>query len=148
MEDLDALMPFTKTEDVRQQSEKVLQQIERLKKLTACIHELEASQNNRLQELEHALETDDVARALSAVEESQYQVVMAKESKKISDMIDGVSSSVRKEEEVLREIEEVVESLAAFGARTLFSRKRKRCAIHLSAVALPTLNFTVTSVIL
>ncbi|CBH17136.1 BRO1-like domain/ALIX V-shaped domain binding to HIV, putative [Trypanosoma equiperdum] len=112
MEDLDALMPFTKTEDVRQQSEKVLQQIERLKKLTACIHELEASQNNRLQELEHALETDDVARALSAVEESQYQVVMAKESKKISDMIDGVSSSVRKEEEVLREIEEVVESLA------------------------------------
>ncbi|RNF02204.1 programmed cell death 6-interacting protein [Trypanosoma rangeli] len=111
MEDLDALMPFVETKESRQQSAKVLEQVDVLKHLTQRKQKVEATQEVRLRELNELIESDNVTFALSSMEASQQNSILEWASKKISDAIERANETMREEEQVMTEVEQVVNSL-------------------------------------
>ncbi|RNF15061.1 programmed cell death 6-interacting protein [Trypanosoma conorhini] len=111
MEDLDALMPFVETTEARQQSAKVLEQVDALKQLNQRKERVEEEQEVRLRELNELLESDNVTFALSSVEDSQRGAVFEGEAQKISDAIERANETMREEEQIMAEVERVVNSL-------------------------------------
>nr|CCC94816.1 conserved hypothetical protein [Trypanosoma congolense IL3000] len=128
MEELDALMPFTKEADAHEHNEKILESVELLKKLLSRKQATEDGQNALLQKLEVLLESDSITHNLSAVEEAHYIVIKGRESQKIGDVIAQVNSAVREEEELLRELEELVSRLAILrSSDPIFEDMQKVC---------------------
>ncbi|KAF8298416.1 putative BRO1-like domain/ALIX V-shaped domain binding to HIV [Trypanosoma cruzi] len=111
MADLDALMPFVETKEARKQSERVLEQLEVLKNLTQRKRTTEETQDLRLRELNELIESDDVTFGLSAVEASQRSAVLDGAAQKISDAIERANETMREEEQIMAEVEQVVNSI-------------------------------------
>ncbi|CAD2215443.1 programmed cell death 6-interacting protein [Angomonas deanei] len=111
LNELDGLMPFSKTKESRQQSEKVQAVLKELQgileKQTTC----EDAQKKYLGELQDTIESDEIIYGLAAVDSAQRDAIINANTKKVNDIIDQVNTHSRELNEVSQQAETVMAKL-------------------------------------
>lgn len=112
MSDLDALMPFVLTKEAREQSGKIQEHIEQLKKLLEQKETVENEQVAEQRALHDLIESDTVTFNLSAVEAQQQEAILLKETQRITDAIERVNDKTRRQNAIVGEAEKIMEALS------------------------------------
>ncbi|KAG5475399.1 hypothetical protein LSCM1_03512 [Leishmania martiniquensis] len=109
--DLDALMPFVGTKEARQQSDKLMELVGKLKELVETRVRIENEQAAEEKVLQDMLDSDDVVFSISSVESTQRDAILANGSKEIADVISKVNEKVRQERALVSTAEELMEQI-------------------------------------
>lgn len=112
LDDLDGLMPYTKTKAVKEQTKVVMDNVEKLQKFVLRFDQVDEQNNAKLKELNALMQSDTVVHTLSAVDADQHEAILDAAANEIKDIVSCIQSNISSGEALLEGVEEIMNNLA------------------------------------
>ncbi|CUG91929.1 Hypothetical protein, putative [Bodo saltans] len=112
LDDLDALMPYTKTKAVKEQTMAVMENVEKLKKFIARFDQVDEQNSTKLKELNALMQNDSVVHTLSAVDVDQHEAILDAASNDIKDIVSCIQANISSGDALLEGVEDIMNTLA------------------------------------